>query len=276
MTAPAGALVGILGGSGFYSLAEGLRSVEIDTPYGPPAAALRLGRFAGRDVAFLARHGEDHEYPAHRVPYRANLWALRSVGVSTLLAPFSCGSLQRHIAPGDFVVCDQIVDRTQGRSQTYYDGPETHHVTFADPYCPALRGAAVEAARAEGISVHDGGTVVVIQGPRFSTRAESAWFGALGGDIVNMTQVPEAPLAAELGMCFAGIALVTDYDAGVIGDTGAEPVSHEQVLAVFNQNLARVRRLIGRLVGDLAAARPACCGDRAGPPLSPDIPAQRR
>ncbi|MCY3924664.1 MAG: MTAP family purine nucleoside phosphorylase, partial [bacterium] len=151
MTAAGAAQIGILGGSGFYSLAEELRPVEVDTPYGPPSAALRLGRLAGRDVAFLARHGEDHEYPAHRVPYRANLWALRSAGVARVLAPFSCGSLQPHIAPGDFVVCDQIVDRTQGRPQTYYDGPEVHHVTFADPYCPALRHTTVAAARAEGI-----------------------------------------------------------------------------------------------------------------------------
>lgn len=264
------AQIGILGGSGFYSLAEELRPVEIDTPYGPPSAAPRIGRFGGRDVAFLARHGENHEYPAHRVPYRANLWALRAAGVETLLAPFSCGSLQPHIAPGEFVVCDQIVDRTQGRRQTYYDGPETHHVTFADPYCPTLRRTAVAAARSEGIRVHDGGTVVVIEGPRFSTRAESAWFGALGGDVVNMTQIPEAPLAAELGMCFAGIALVTDYDAGVVGDTGAEPVTHEQVLAVFRENLTRVRSLIGRLVDDLPAIQPACCSDRAGPPLPHD------
>ena len=263
----AAAQVGILGGSGFYSLAEDLRPVAIDTPYGPPSAALRIGRFSGRDVAFLARHGENHEFPAHRVPYRANLWALRSLGVQRLLAPFSCGSLQPRIAPGEFVICDQIVDRTQGRRQTYYDGPDTHHVTFADPYCPALRHNAVTAARAEGIGVHDGGTVVVIEGPRFSTRAESAWFSALGGDVVNMTQVPEAPLAAELGMCFAGVALVTDYDAGVAGDTGAEPVTHEQVLAVFQQNLTRVRRLIGRLVADLPATEAACCKERAGPPL---------
>ena len=261
------AQIGILGGSGFYSLAEELGPVEIETPYGPPSAAPRVGRFAGRDVAFLARHGEKHEYPAHRVPYRANLWALGSLGVRTLLAPFSCGSLQPHIAPGDFVICDQIVDRTQGREQTFYDGPHTHHVTFADPYCPALRRSAVGAARSEGINVHDGGTVVVIQGPRFSTRAESAWFGALGGDVVNMTQVPEAPLAAELGMCFAGIALVTDYDAGVSGDAGTEPVTHEQVLAVFEENLTSVRNLIGRLVADLPATQPACCGDRAGPRL---------
>ena len=264
------AQVGILGGSGFYSLVEDLRPVTIDTPYGPPSAAVRIGRFAGRDVAFLARHGENHEFPAHRVPYRANLWALRSLGVTMLLAPFSCGSLQTHIAPGDFVICDQIVDRTHGRRQTFYDGPDTHHVTFADPYCPALRGTAVAAARAEGITVHEAGTVVVVEGPRFSTRAESRWFTALGGDVVNMTQVPEAPLAAELGMCFAGIALVTDYDAGVADGTDAEPVTHEQVLAVFQENLARVRSLIGRLVADLSAEHPACCEERAGPPLGND------
>ncbi len=267
MTAAAAAQIGILGGSGFYSLAEGLQPVTIDTPYGPPSAAVRIGRFANRDVAFLARHGENHEFPAHRVPYRANLWALRSLGVRTLLAPFSCGSLQAHIAPGDFVICDQIVDRTQGRRQTYYDGPQVHHVTFADPYCAALRQTAAAVARAEGIRVHDAGTVVVIEGPRFSTRAESRWFGALGGDVVNMTQVPEAPLAAELGMCFAGIALVTDYDAGALDEADAEPVTHEQVLAVFEENLTQVRNLIGRLVADLPADQPACCTGRAGPPL---------
>ena len=264
-TAGTGVQVGILGGSGFYSLAEDLRPVEIDTPYGPPSAVLRIGHFAGREVAFLARHGENHEFPAHRVPYRANLWALRSLGVRSLLAPFSCGSLQANIAPGDFVICDQLVDRTQGREQTYYDGPRIHHLTFADPYCPALRQAAAAAARAEGITVHETGTVVVIEGPRFSTRAESRWFTALGGDVVNMTQVPEAPLAGEMGMCFAGIALVTDYDAGALAD--AEPVTHEQVLAVFQENLTRVRSLIGRLVADLPAEQPACCKDRAGPPL---------
>ena len=259
--------IGILGGSGFYALAEDLRPVEVDTPYGPPAGPVWIGRFAGRPVAFLARHGEDHEFPAHRVPYRANLWALRSLGVRSLLAPFSCGSLQPHIAPGDFVICDQIVDRTQGREQTYYDGPEVHHLTFADPYCPTLRQTAAAAARAEGITVHDTGTVVVIEGPRFSSRAESRWFSALGGDVVNMTQVPEAPLAGELGMCFAGVALVTDYDAGALDGAGAEPVTHEQVLAVFRENLTSVRNLIGHLVADLAAEPPACCKDREGPPL---------
>lgn len=261
--------VGILGGSGFYSLAEDLRPVRIDTPYGPPSAALRIGHFAGREVAFLARHGENHEFPAHRVPYRANLWALRSLGVRSLLAPFSCGSLRAGIAPGEFVICDQIVDRTQGRTQTYYDGPLVHHQTFADPYCATLRRAAAEAARAEGISVHDTGTVVVIEGPRFSTRAESRWFAALGGDVVNMTQVPEAPLAAELGMSFAGIALVTDYDAGVVGD--AEPVTHDAVLATFQANLDRVRAVMARLVADLPAEQPGCF-DQAGPPLPHGAP----
>ncbi len=262
--------IGILGGSGFYSLAEELRPVEVETPYGPPSAALRVGRFANREVAFLARHGEQHEYPAHEVPYRANLWAMWSLGVKTLLAPFSCGSLQPHIAPGEFVVVDQLVDRTQRRQQTFYDGPQVHHVTFADPYCPELRRSAVAAGRSEEISVHDGGTVVVIEGPRFSTRAESAWFGALGGDVVNMTQVPEAPLAAELGMCFAGIALVTDFDAGVAAKDNSEAVTHEQVLAVFQANLARVRSLIGRLIADLPSSQAACCAERAGPAITYD------
>jgi len=216
-----------------------------------------VGELSGRTVAFLARHGLRHEVPAHRVNYRANLWALRRLGVRRVLAPCSVGSLQPHIEPGHFVVCDQLVDRTRGRADTYFDGPTLAHVSFADPYCPELREVAFATARVEGITVHERGTVVVIQGPRFSTRAESRWFSAAGWDVVNMTQYPEAVLARELGMCYSGIALATDYDAGLEGVEGIEAVTIETVFAVLAANIERVQGLLTAMV-PAVPGEPSC------------------
>ena len=264
------AFIAILGGSGFYSLASNLRTLHLNTPFGEPASPLQVGQFAGKQTAFLARHGNSHEFPAHAVPYRANLWALRSIGVTTLISTFSCGSLQEHIAPGDFVVCDQVIDRTYSRAHTFYDGPTTFHSTFADPYCPRLRTAVKESAEALDITAHPKGTVVVIQGPRFSSKAESKLYSDTGGDVINMTQMPEAALAAELGICFAGIALVTDYDAGISAPASAgesEPVTHEGVLETFRRNIGHVHELAARIVGNLPDEPPHCCKSREGPPL---------
>ncbi len=229
----------------------------MQTPYGPPSSRLAVGELAGRRVAFLARHGLHHELPAHRVNYRANVWALRRLGVRRVLAPCSVGSLQPRIEPGHFVVCDQLVDRTRGRADTYFDGPTVAHVSFADPYCAELRAVAVDAARGQGITVHERGTVVVIQGPRFSTRAESRWFSSAGWDVVNMTQYPEAVLARELGMCYSGIALATDYDTGLAGVEGMEPVTIETVFAVLAANVERVQGVLTAMV-PAVPADPAC------------------
>jgi 5'-methylthioadenosine phosphorylase len=204
-----------------------------------------VGAIAGRRVAFLPRHGRGHELPAHRVPYRANVWAMKELGVTRVLGPCAAGALRADLERGEFVVCDQFVDRTRGREDTFYDGPETTHVSAADPYCPELRSLLVETARELGIPVRNGGTVVVIQGPRFSTRAESAWFAAAGWDVVNMTAYPEAHLARELELCYANVSMVTDHDAGV---AGAEPVSTEEVMRVFERNLARLRDLLFAVV----------------------------
>jgi len=217
---------------------------------------------AGRRVAFLPRHGESHEFPAHRVNYRANLWAMRRLGVRRVLAPCSVGSLQPELRPGDFVILDQIVDRTRNRVDTYFDGPVLNCVSFADPYCPELRPVAVQAARAAGIAVHETGTVVVIQGPRFSTRAESRWFGDSGWHVVNMTQYPEAVLARELGLCYSGIALVTDYDCGLEGVADIEPVDMATVLRVLGENIERVQSLLGSIVA--AIPTQTGCGCAAG------------
>src|SRR6266542_6820518 len=186
--------IGVFGGSGFYSFIEGMRQHTVDTPYGPPSDRIAVGEVDGRSVAFLPRHGQHHQHPPHRVNYRANLWAMRELGVTRIIGPCAAGSLQPEAAPGHLVICDQIVDRTSGRADTFYDGPVTTHVTFADPYCPEMRAIALKQAHDGGITAHDGGTMVVVQGPRFSTRAESRWFKGAGWTVINMTGYPEALL----------------------------------------------------------------------------------
>lgn len=250
-----GAEVGIIGGSGFYEFVTDGIEVEIDTPYGAPAAPIVVGDVAGRRVAFVPRHGREHTYAAHRVPFRANVWAMASLGVRALLGPCSCGSLQPDVHPGDFVVVDQLVDRTWGREHTFHDvgaprgtpGGEgsVHHQAFADPYDDRLRAALVSAARTTGQRVHDGGTMVVINGPRFSTRAESVWYREMGWTVVNMTGAPEAVLAAEAGLPYATVALVTDYDAGV---DGHEPVTMSAVMKVMNSNVERLRDVLAEAI----------------------------
>ena len=243
-----GAEIGIIGGSGFYEFLSNGVDVEIGTPFGATAAPIRVGDVAGHRVAFLPRHGRDHGCSAHRVPYRANVWAMASLGVRALVGPCSCGSLQPDLHPGDFVVVDQLVDRTNGRADTFHDvgapagtpGAEgsVHHQAFAEPYHADLRAALVRAARTTGSTVHDGGTMVVINGPRFSTRAESVWFRKMGWSVVNMTGYPESVLAAEAGLPYATVALVTDYDAGV---DGHEPVTMSAVIRVMASNIERLR-----------------------------------
>jgi 5'-methylthioadenosine phosphorylase len=234
--------LGVIGGSGFYEFLDDATEHVVDTPYGPPAAPVVVGVIAGHEVAFIARHGRQHDYAPHRVPYRANVWAMHSTGVRSIIAPCSVGSLQPDIHPEQLVVVDQLVDRTWGRVDTFHDADgDIHHQTFAEPYDAGLRVAIVGAARRTGVPVVDGGTMVVISGPRFSTAAESRWFRAMGWHVVNMTGYPEAVLAAELGMRYASVALVTDYDAGVDGQT---PVTMERVFAVMRANVARVREVL--------------------------------
>ncbi|HEY2804178.1 MAG TPA: S-methyl-5'-thioadenosine phosphorylase [Actinomycetota bacterium] len=250
------ARVGIFGGSGFYSFLEDVEEVAVETPYGDPSAPLHVGNVGGVAVAFLPRHGRKHELPPHRIPYRANLWAMKELGVERIVGPCAAGSLQTDVELGDFVVCDQLVDRTRTRPHTLYDGPETTHISFADPYCPTMRGVALEKGRELGITMHDGGTMVVIEGPRFSTRAESAWFSAQGWRTINMTGYPEALFARELEICYANVSLITDYDVGV---EGAPPVTHEDVVQVFGENNARLRDLLFSLVPALPEERTCPC-----------------
>jgi 5'-methylthioadenosine phosphorylase len=248
--------IGVFGGSGFYSFLQDTEVVELDTPYGKPSAPVTIGEVGGRRVAFMPRHGVHHEFPPHRVPYKANAWAMKELGVGRVLGPNACGSLQPSVKPGDFVICDQLVDRTTDRPNTFYDGPETTHISFADPYCPTMREVAVAAGHELGIPMHDRGTVVVIEGPRFSTRAESAWFASAGWEVINMTQYPEALLARELELCYANISLITDYDVGV---EGVPPVTHEEVVRVFTENNEKLRDLLFAVIPALPAERDCPC-----------------
>ncbi|MDJ0460542.1 S-methyl-5'-thioadenosine phosphorylase [Streptomyces sp. H27-C3] len=256
--------IGVIGGSGFYSFLEDVTEVQVDTPYGKPSDSLFLGEIAGRRVAFLPRHGRGHHLPPHRINYRANLWALRSVGARQVLGPCAVGGLRAEYGPGTLLVPDQLVDRTKARAQTFYDGetpvdkklPNVVHLTFADPYCPEGRKAALAAARGRQWEPVDGGTLVVIEGPRFSTRAESRWHAANGWSVVGMTGHPEAVLARELGLCYTSLTLVTDLDAGA--ETG-EGVSHEEVLKVFGANVGRLRSVLFDAVAALPASETRDC-----------------
>lgn len=241
-------MIGVFGGSGFYEFLDDPKRVTVDTPYGPPAADVTIGTVDGVDVAFLPRHGSHHELPPHRVPFRANVWAMKEQGVERIIGPCAAGSLHPPFEPGHFVVCDQLVDWTTGRERTFFDGPEVRHLSFADPYCPTMRRLALGALQGVGATAHDGGTVVVIQGPRFSTRAESSFLASQGWGVINMTQAPEVDLTRELAMCYVNISVITDYDVGVIGST--EPVTHEQVLSQFAASIGTLRDAVRALIGE--------------------------
>ncbi|MFE9424050.1 S-methyl-5'-thioadenosine phosphorylase [Kitasatospora sp. NPDC006697] len=263
-TARRRAEIGVIGGSGLYALLDEVAEVRVGTPYGAPSDSVFLGEIAGRTVAFLPRHGRDHRLPPHRINYRANLWALHSLGVRQVVGPCAVGGLRPEYGPGTLVVPDQFVDRTSGRLQTFYDGlprpdgglPEVVHAPVADPYCPAGRSAALAAARAQAWEPVDGGTLVVIEGPRFSTRAESRWYTANGWSVVGMTGHPEALLARELAVCYTSLALVTDLDAGV---EAGEGVTHQEVLEVFARNVDRLRGVLFKAVEALPATRDCVC-----------------
>jgi len=252
--------IGVLGGSGFYSFFRGAQGVAVRTPYGSPSAKVTLSEIKGKNVAFIPRHGAHHEYPPHKVPYRANLMAFKQMGASRVIAPNAVGSLKTDIRPGDFVFCDEFVNFTSGREGTYFDGPATTHVGMAHPYCPQMREIAVEAARKLRLRFHSSGTIVVIQGPRFSTTAESRFFSRQGWDVIGMTQYPEAVLAREQELCYLNISLVTDYDVGLEGDPSIKPVSNETVIRVFNSKMESLRKLIVEIVKALPEQRKCDCG----------------
>jgi 5'-methylthioadenosine phosphorylase len=243
--------IGVFGGSGFYNLLEQAETVQVETPYGLTSADVTIGTIAGKRVAFLPRHGANHSIPPHLVNYRANVWAFKKLGVSRVISPCAAGSLQKYVRPGMFVFCDQYVDRTNGRKDTFFDGPIVRHISAADPYDDDMRHIAFKAARECAIEFLAEGTIVAIQGPRFSTRSESNWFRSQGWEVINMTQYPEVHLCKELDMKVLNISLITDYDTGI---PGIEPVSHEEVLKVFAENNDKLKKLLFKIVELLPAS----------------------
>ncbi|OII00524.1 MTAP family purine nucleoside phosphorylase [Curtobacterium sp. MCBA15_005] len=260
--------IGVIGGSGLYQLFEEGTADELDvpTPFGPTSSPISIGRMAGRRVAFLTRHGREHSVAPHRINHRANVWALRSLGVRAIVSSSAVGGLHPDYAPGTFVVTDQLIDRTWGRADTFFED-DVQHLSFADPFDPTLRRAAIDAVAGLDVPFRPTGTCVVIQGPRFSTRAESVWLRQAGGHTINMTMTPEVPLAAELGIATVNLSFVTDADAGLaptedeaaaaasgpdVDDAGAV-VTHALVM----ERLARANEVIVRAIGQIVAAIPA-------------------
>jgi 5'-methylthioadenosine phosphorylase len=254
--------IGVIGGSGFYQFLTGAEPVAVSTPWGDPSDPVVVGEVAGRSVAFLPRHGADHRWPPHRIPYRANLWALRQLGVTQVLAPCAVGSLRHDRPIGALVIPDQLVDRTSGRASTFFDGPPAPvaHASFADPYCAVGRAVAYRSAADAGWDAYADGTLVIIEGPRFSSRAESQWYASAGFSIIGMTAQPEATLARELGLCYTNISLVTDLDAGI---ESGEGVTMEEVLKVFAANTARLRDLLFEVIAELPRERQCGCPGEA-------------
>ena len=257
--------IGVFGGSGFYSFLTDIEEVSVKTPFGDPSDSVFIGTIGTHKVAFMPRHGRDHSIPPHQINYRANVWAMKHLGCTQVISPCAAGSLQKEIEPGSFVICDQFVDWTEGRKNTFFEKSfqseklKVQHPSPAETYCPELRALAIQTAKELGITVHEKGTVVVINGPRYSTKAESAFFTRQGWHVIGMTSFPENYLVKELNMCPLNISLITDYDAGLVEDVA--PVSHEAVLRVFNDNIERLKTLLFKMVEKIPMETQSCpCG----------------
>ena len=252
-------LVGIIGGSGLYSMEEGLEITDekvVDTPFGAPSDAILVGKLEGKDVAFLPRHGRGHRIPPHQINYRANIFALKKLGVESIVSVSAVGSMREEIRPGDLVMVDQFVDRTKARPQTFFDDGIAVHVGFADPVCEELRSALVAAARTAGATVHDGGTYICIEGPMFSSRAESNIYRSWGVDVIGMTNYQEAKLAREAEICYATIALATDYDCW---HEQEGPVDVAMVIKVLLENVSKAQATIRALLPRLKIGENCSC-----------------
>ncbi len=253
--------IGIFGGSGLYSLVENGESVDLDTKYCKPSDSLMVGELAGRSVAFLPRHGTKHHLPPHRVPYKANIDAMRQLGVTRLVSTAAVGSLRADYMPGDFVFPNQFINLSHGRDDTFFDDEPVTHVSTAEPYCSEMRQVAIAAGDVSNVKYHPAGTVVIVSGPRFSTTAESKFFRTIGGAIVNMTQYPEITLAKEMGMCFLGVAAITDYDAGADGSRGISPVTFNEVSVRLGSSIEKMKGLLAEIVKSIPEQRSCSCKD---------------
>jgi len=256
--------IAIIGGTGFYDFFKKKgKQIEIKTKFGKPSDKISIGVLFGKRIAFLPRHGKNHKFPPHKIPYLANIFALKKLGVKRIIAPCAVGSLRKEIKPGDFVFCDQFIDRTKKREDTFFRMGKVGHIEMANPYCEQMRKIAILQAKKLKFRFHQKGKVVVIEGPRFSTLAESLWFSKMGWDIVNMTQYPEVVLSAEQGICYLNISLVTDYDVGIYAEEKAKPVSIEQVLDNFRKNTEKLKLLVSEIIKNLPSKRTCQCKERA-------------
>jgi len=260
------AQIGIIGGSGFYQFLKG-KEIAVSTPYGKTSDKILISNYLGKVIAFLPRHGKNHQLPPHQIPYRANIWALYQLGVERIIAPCSVGSLRPEIKPGHFLFSDDFIDFTKRRVNTFYDGKsgkiskKVVHLSSVNPFCPQMRHIAIKSSQELKIPFYKKGTILVIEGPRFSTKKESEFFKKSGGDVINMTAFPELILARELGMCYLNISLVTDYDAGLKGRKDIKPVTTKQILEIFTNNNEKVKKLILQIIKNLPPQKNCSCAN---------------
>ncbi|MFH0897686.1 MAG: S-methyl-5'-thioadenosine phosphorylase [Candidatus Bathyarchaeota archaeon] len=251
-----GVEIGIIGGSGIYDpeILEDVKEIKVYTPFGPTSSLISIGYYKDRKVAFISRHGPKHQIPPHRIPFRANVWALRELGVKRIISPSAVGSLREDYRPSEFVLIDQFVDRTKWRGDTFYDGGQVCHISTADPFCSELREVLLKSGKEMKILIHEIGTYVCIQGPRFSTRAESRLFRSWGCDVVGMTLFPEVALAREAEICYASIAMVTDYDVWA-----EKPVSTSEIFKVMSKNVENFKKLVVEVIPRIPPERKCLC-----------------
>ncbi|HIQ31805.1 MAG TPA: S-methyl-5'-thioadenosine phosphorylase [Aquifex aeolicus] len=259
-------MLGVIGGSGLYDLSgmEVVKEIEIKTPFGEPSSPVVIGKLGGKEVAFLARHGRDHSYPPHLVPYRANLWALKEVGVRRVIGVSAVGSIKEGIKPGDFVLIDNFLDFTKGREATYYEGRfsktgegKVVHIDVTEPYCPEMRSVLSDILREMGVRFHREGVYACTEGPRFETRAEIRALRALGADVVGMTGYPEVVLARELAMCYASLCVVANLAAGL----SDRKLTSDEVMELMARKEEQIKEIIARLVQSLHVDRRCGCAE---------------
>lgn len=250
--------IGIIGGTGVYepAIIQDVEDAEVYTPYGRPSDRISVGYYHDRKIAFLPRHGKNHQIPPHKIPFRANIWAFKELGVQRVIAASAVGSLRVDFKPSEFVILHQFIDRTKDRGDTFYDGGQVCHISTAEPFCPELRRVFITSAQELGLPVHEEGTYVCIQGPRFSTKAESRLFRSWNVDVIGMTLFPEVALAREVGMCYTSVAMITDYDVWA-----EKPVTAKEVLTTMKQNSANFRKLIMETVPKVPKTRGCGCAE---------------
>ena len=272
------ARIGMIGGTGLYDIEglEGTREVYPDTPFGKPSDAIMLGKLGGVGIAFLPRHGHGHRISPTELPSRANIYALKSLGVEFIISSNSCGSFRESIKPGHLLIPDQVIDRTKGRENTFFSDGIVAHIPFADPFCPVLSDIVYEAAKETGATVHDGGTFIAMEGPAFSSRAESHLYKSWGADVIGMTVLPEAKLAQEAEICYASIACVTDYDSW---HETHEAVSVEAILTTMRNNIDHAKKTIKLAAGRVPLKRECGCANALEGAIVTDpakIPAEQK